>query len=366
MASPYTFISYAREDAEFVLGVAAELRQKGVSIWLDKFDIHPGDDWNRAVDAALEGCECFLLVVSPSSIASDNVMDELAAAVEDGKRIVPLLYQSCRMPLRIRRLHYIDFTAEYTTAMGELINALAGLAPAAEKPAQPKPEPKKPVQKAKAQPPHENFTEDIPGGVKLEMVAIPGGSFMMGSDKFDDEKPIHKVAVKPFHMGKYEVTQAQWKAVMGNNPSKFKGDDLPVETVSWNDAQEFCKKLSRMTGKKYRLPTEAEWEYACRAGSTGKYCFGDDESLLKDYAWYSKNSDGRTHPVGQKKPNAWGLYDMHGNVWEWCEDGYDEKPGLRGGSWDYDGGFCRSAYRDPYEPGFRDIAFGFRVVVAAR
>lgn len=125
----FSFISYAREDAEFVHRVAAELRQKGVSIWLDKFDIQPGDDWNRSVDTALEGCECFLLVVSPNSIASDNVMDELAAAVEDGKRIVPLLYQSCRMPLRIRRLHYIDFTSEYETAMKALIDALAGLVP---------------------------------------------------------------------------------------------------------------------------------------------------------------------------------------------------------------------------------------------
>ena len=142
---------------------------------------------------------------------------------------------------------------------------------------------------------------------------------MGAENRENDEKPVRKVRISnPFYLGKYPVTQAQWEAVMRTTPSHFKGDpNQPVENVSWYEAQEFLEKLSvREGGKTYHLPTEAEWEYACRAGSTGAYCFGEDEAKLKEYAWYDENSDGRTHTVGQLKPNAWGLYDMRGNVWE--------------------------------------------------
>lgn len=231
---------------------------------------------------------------------------------------------------------------------------------------------------------HQNLTEDLGNGVKLEMIAIPGGSFLMGSEDWSDTKPIHRVTLSPFHIGKFQVTQAQWQAVMKTNPSRFKGDTLPVENVSWDDASDFCRKLSEQTGKEYRLPTEAEWEYACLAGSTGKYCFGDDKALLKDYAWYNENSGSKTHPVGEKLPNDWGLHDMHGNVWEWCQDWYDENyyaelskkseaanpqgPAsgdyrvLRGGSWDFNQDNARAVYRNDYLPAFRDYRFGFRVV----
>ena len=168
-------------------------------------------------------------------------------------------------------------------------------------------------------------------GVGIEFVLIPAGTFMMGIDEdpenpllYFEETPRHKVTItKPFYLGKYEVTQEQWKAVMGTSPSGFQGAANPVEQVSWDDIQVFIARLNHHEGHdRYRLPTEAEWEYAARAGSTGAYSFGDDEGKLGRYAWYGKNSDGRTHPVGQKEPNAWGLYDMHGNVLEWVQDLY--------------------------------------------
>jgi len=195
----------------------------------------------------------------------------------------------------------------------------------------------------------EYYSEDLGNGVMLEMVLIPGGRFMMGSpenekDRLSFEGPQHEVIVKPFLMGKYPITQAQWIAVMGNNPSKLKGDNLPVENVSWHDGVEFCKRLSDKTGKAYRLPSESEWEYACRAGTTTPFYFGD--TITSDLANYDGKytyasepkgvSRSETTEVGSFPPNAFGLYDMHGNVWEWCadlwHDSYDGAP-TDGGAW---------------------------------
>ncbi len=241
----------------------------------------------------------------------------------------------------------------------------------------------------------------------IEFVWLPAGSFMMGSERGSDEKPVHRgIISEGFYMGKYEVTQAQWQAVMRNNPSTFKGDNLPVETVSWDEAQDFINKLNEQNdGYKYRLPTEAEWEYAARAGTTGDYA-GDVDAL----AWYGNNSGrtrlnaveiyrtdaqnyykritengGQTHSVGSKLPNTFGLFDMHGNVWEWCQDWYhDSYAGaptdggawlsggeqkyrvLRGGSWVSGAYLLRSASRYGYSPEVRIYALGFRIVAVAR
>lgn len=151
------------------------------------------------------------------------------------------------------------------------------------------------------------------------------GSPDSDNNTYKSEKPQHKVTVKEFYIGKYPVTQAQYEAVINTNPSHFSSNpNNLVERVIWNDARKFCQKLSQLTGKEYQLPSEAEWEYARRAGTTSRYYFGDNAKQLGDYAWYSGNSNRKTHPVGEKQPNPWGLYDMNGNVWEWCEDKWHE------------------------------------------
>ena len=183
------------------------------------------------------------------------------------------------------------------------------------------------------------MTFDLGKDAKLEMLPIPAGEFQMGSSDSDayatpSEKPRHRVRItRPFHLGKYPITQQQWEAVMGTNPSRFKFAENPVESVNWNDCQEFLKKLNAMKrsaitralgpAAQFRLPTDAQWEYACRAGSTTQFSFGDDAALLGEYAWYGANSGSYMHPVGAKKPNAWGLYDMHGNARQWCADWFD-------------------------------------------
>lgn len=229
---------------------------------------------------------------------------------------------------------------------------------------------------------------DLGEGLTLEMVLIPAGTFMMGSADDDPladfgEKPIHKVTLtKPYYMGKYEVTQEQWQAVMGNNPSEYVGPKHPVDSVSLADGQAFIAKLrKKLAGNRVRLaiPTEAQWEHACRAGGKSDYTYGDDAAELTDYAWYDENSDRSTHPVGQKKPNAWGLYDIHGNVWEWTADHYSagyygESPEndpagatrgrsfvLRGGAFNTPSRYSRTAYRT-WSPMRRVLNNGFRVV----
>jgi formylglycine-generating enzyme required for sulfatase activity len=237
------------------------------------------------------------------------------------------------------------------------------------------------------------FESDYTNSIGMKFMKIPAGEFMMGSpldeeDRGNDEGPVHKVAIRePFYLGKFEVTQKQWHEVIGSNPSCFQGDNLPVEKVSWDDIQKFIKRLNEMERTdKYRLPSEAEWEYACRAGTTTKFSFGDDladdESYLSDYAWYAGNSDVKTLPVGQMKPNSWDLYDMHGNVWEWVQDSYQDNYNVapsngsswesgssssrvvRGGSWCDRSWDCRSANRDGYNPDTRGDNLGFRVLRA--
>jgi formylglycine-generating enzyme len=214
----------------------------------------------------------------------------------------------------------------------------------------------------------------------IEMVLVKGGCYRMGDTSgagAEAEQPVHEVCVKDFYLGRYPVTQMQWTGTMGTNPSRAPGCGLtcPVENVSWNDVQEFIKRLSRRTGKAYTLPTEAEWEYAARSGGKDeKWAGTNDEKELGDYAWYYDNSVFQTHPVGLKKPNGLGLYDMTGNVWQWMSGWYDEPQGaasgrtrsLRGGYWGDVAGFVRVARRIGLPPSARGAGYGFRLALPAR
>ena len=250
----------------------------------------------------------------------------------------------------------------------------------------------------------------VNNSIGMILVLIPKGTFQMGSPAREagsrDNEGQHEVTLtQDYYLGAFEVTQAQYKKVMGKNPSYFQGESVaerhpmtgrvvkevdsanhPVDMVSWKEAVKFCEKLSalpeeRKAGRKYRLPIEAEWEYACRVGSTTEFSFGDDPGQLSNYAWFGENSKGQTHPVGEKKPNALGLYDMEGNVFEWCSDWYGKYPKspitdptgpetgsnrvVRGGSWDCRAASCRSAYRFGDEPFGRSFILGFRVVLGS-
>ncbi|MBC8218157.1 MAG: formylglycine-generating enzyme family protein [Planctomycetes bacterium] len=227
-----------------------------------------------------------------------------------------------------------------------------------------------------------------------EMVLIPGERFLMGDENEIDATP-HEVVLSPFYIDKNLVTQAEYQRVMGENPSRWKGGDNPVEQVRWSDAVKYCNGRSKLEGLEpcydletwqcdfkadgYRLPTEAEWEYACRAGTKTAYYFGDSPSKLSDHAWFEDNSGGKPQPVGGKLPNPWGLHDMHGNLWQWCNDFYQvdyyqqspekDPPGpktgetkvVRGGAWKFSADSCRSGYRYNENPGYADVCFGYDI-----
>lgn len=247
--------------------------------------------------------------------------------------------------------------------------------------------------------PAQGSSNNLPREIKtksgVEMILVPSGWFIMGDKQGDVDEVPHKVYIDSFYMDKHLVTQEEYEKVMGENPSRWKGRKNPVEQCRWSDAVKYCNARSRLEGLQpcynletwecnfdangYRLPTEAEWEYACRAGTKTSYSFGDNKKKLKNYAWFKGNSGGRPRPVGQKLPNPRGLYDMYGNVWEWCNDFYkvdyyqeSEKKNpkgpktgdtkvLRGGSWNSTADKCRSSYRYNENPGYTDICFGYDI-----
>ncbi len=247
----------------------------------------------------------------------------------------------------------------------------------------PKPTPKIEPQRQRLSATYQNGTLNV-NGVSYKMVYVSGGTFQMGAtpeqeNPESDEKPVHSVTLSSYYIGETEVTQALWEAVMGSNPSNFKGSSNPVEEVSWNDCQEFISRLNSLTDQRFRLPTEAEWEYAARGGNKSRGYQYSGSNTLGDVAWYDNNSGSKTHIVKNKQPNELGIYDMSGNVWEWCQDwdgSYSSSSQTnptgassgsnrvnRGGSWYNNARSCRVAFRINNTPGFRSYDLGLRLAL---
>jgi len=443
------FLAHASEDKPAVLALYDRLKQAGYKPWLDKKDLIPGQIWRDEIPKAIKASQIFLACLSGKSANKQGyIQRELRIALDTlGEMLpgtiffIPMRLEECEIPdlrmsevgLNLRDIHRLDYWEE--DGFEQLERAIGyqfKLEP--EEPKQPvivPEDPKQPLsvfnfevvrvnakgeQIKKESKQSQYFREDLGNGITLEMVAIPEGTFLMGTEDeeieklvkkfnwegFRRERPQHRVTVSSFYMGRYPITQAQWKAIaatakididLETNPSKFKGDELPVEQVNWYDAIEFCARLSKLTGREYRLPSEAEWEYACRAGTTTPFYFGETiTGELANYdAGYTYADEPKgeyreeTTPVGQFPPNAFGLYDMHGNVWEWCadawhdnydgaptngsawiENGNDNRSPLRGGSWYFNPNYCRSACRNVINRRGNFNSFnGFRVVCGA-
>ncbi len=412
------------------------------NLFMDVDTIPAGVDFRQYLHEAVRGCDVVLVVIGEEWLvdrqgrrriedAHDFVRIEIEAALQRDIRVIPILVGDAAMPgaeelpesiqdLAFRHAVQVRPGRDLRGDIDRLIRELEGLppptpprsvassaeAPSPEPPGTPpvaedwgEESPSKPAQPPRTipgppakevtpsgRPPLQPAGEVITNSIGMKLVLIPAGEFLMGSPDSDSaaskrERPQHRVRItRPFYLGVYPVTQEQYERVMGKNPSNFTGDlQRPVEQVSWEDATESCERLSKKEGKTYQLPTEAEWEYACRAGSTTKWCFGDSDSQLGEYAWHRGNSGGTTHPVGEKEPNAWGLYDMHGSVWEWCADWYKEdyysaSPAidpkgpdpaglrvLRGGSWDAHPGCSPSANPSRISPRPRHYGAGVRL-----
>ena len=300
---PFVFVSYAHNDGHLVYPEIKALHDSGVRIWFDG-GIDPGNEWPEDIAQALLKTQMFLVFITPSSVKSKNVCNEINFAINKNKSFLAVHLQETQLPAGLElRMGDIQAILKYRMTEENYNKKLL-----------------------------DSFSKVVVGEEKkpkIEMVLIPAGKFIMGSpeseeNREDNERQHEVTLTKPFYMGKYEVTQEQWESLGMRNRSDIEGAKLPVTDVSWEDCQEFIKKLNEKTDGGYRLPTEAEWEYACRARTTTAYSFGD--VITPKDANYDDSKIGKPVAVGSYKPNAFGIYDMHGNVWEWCEDWYGDYP----------------------------------------
>jgi formylglycine-generating enzyme required for sulfatase activity len=376
------FLSYAREDLAKARLLATGLEQQGWSVFWDRTSIQIGQDFDEVIEEAIEQARCMIVGWSQASKRSDWVRGE-ATIGRERRILLPVLFEAVSPPIAFRSLHTEDFSnwrGEPDNA--EFLNLCKALTRLAGNSQQNSAQISSAIPFADITPSPKNARLPF----EPDMVEISPGSFQMGGNKDDNERPIHTVTfAKPFKLSKYPVTFAEYD-VFAEKTGRDKPDDKgwgrerrPVINVSWQDAVDYAAWLGKITGKAYRLPSEAEWEYACRAGSTTEYFWGYDESKAAEYAWFSKCYDGhQTHPVGKKKPNPRGLYDMEGNVWEWLQDtwhnNYRGAPDngstwggsssgrvLRGGSWGNSTSFLRSAHRNGGSADSRDSNIGFRL-----
>ncbi|MFN0112945.1 MAG: SUMF1/EgtB/PvdO family nonheme iron enzyme [Blastocatellia bacterium] len=453
------FISYARVDAEPVAEIYQRLLDAGFDPWIDTEHLLPGVKWRSTIVNAVREADFFLLCISAqSSNRRGFIQREIKAALDlweektpDDIYFIPLRLEECDLPDQVSEFQCVNWFEP--NGWDRLMKSLHRQTEKLRDTRPPKPQPSSPLGQTGSKTPvvspkvtsandfpfvtirlndqgeeisqsrgvAKGEIEDLGGGVLIEMIRLQGGEFWMGSTEADsqtafadakrynknakeewwkNETPRHRVSLSPFMMGRYAVTQAQWFEVMGDLPAieeKLRGDDHPIVNVNWTEATEFCKELSRRTKHQYRLPTEAEWEYACRAGTNTPFAFGNTLSPeVANYWWNNPFGNGpkqeklgKTLPLGSLEiANAFGLFDMHGNVWEWCSDWYSDKyyqecksqgvvtdpqgPGsgsyrvIRGGGWYSSAVDCRSAFRYGDAPGPRDGNLGFRLVRIGR
>ncbi|NUO00340.1 MAG: SUMF1/EgtB/PvdO family nonheme iron enzyme [Saprospiraceae bacterium] len=377
---PKIFIAYAREDKPLLQKLRTHLnvmkRQQHCEIFYDG-EIMPGETWDERLKAELHTAHIFVLLVTAEFLDSDYVNETELPKILDRRskgeaEVIAVILKDClweytelqHLQVVLKDEHPIEAVDGYAHAAREVFRVIAGRNEKLRKEVEPR----------AIDPFHEL------------MIPIKGGIFQMGDEHGDLRKacrPVHSVSIKDFYLCKHPVTQAQWRAVMGSDPPKlgFKGcDDCPVESVSWDDVQEFLKKLNEKTGENYRLPTEAEWEYAARGGIASRKTKFAGSDNVDEVGWYQGNSSRKTYPVMQKKPNELGLYDLSGNVWEWCQDvwhdNYKDAPTDgsgwmiggdqslrvgRGGSWNRDAVNCRVANRDRDLQDIRSGLIGFRL-----
>jgi len=386
------FISYSSKDQKIVEGLSHYLEERGIRCFVAYRDIPKGKVWASVITEAIENCQMMVVVFSKDFNISEQVDREIELCAEEKKPILTFRIQDVQFAgakkYYLKNLNWIDafpnprecFNHLYESIIklldienNHLINDKSTVGHAdyqkIEKLSQLKQsETIVQVKRQKQDNVNKNFasyTETL-NGVSFDMIAVKGGAFVMGSplneiNRCDDEAQ-HKVTLSDFYIGKYTVTQELWEAVMGDNPSKFRGYNLPVETVSWDDCQSFLKRLNQLTGKTYSLPTEAQWEFAARGGTQSKGYVYAGSNTLSNVAWYTDNSGDKTHAVAQKQPNELGLYDMSGNVLEWCHDWYGPYPSTlqldptgpaigslhiyRGGSFGHYEDGCRVAFRN--------------------